>query len=157
MELCDDGLGLLRSTVIDEGGHNLVMSIEIPLPCAATYDAWIRFDHVPHFMRGTPLSDRCDGSRMTWRVRTLFDQFAWQAKVCAQVPFEFIIWKSVQGTPHPGFGSVIFEPNGQQKTRISVNIGFDKSGPSRWLGNPMPSISSLLEQSLKRFHDSLAG
>lgn len=155
-QICGDGMNLIRSEVSDDEGTYLVMSIEVPAPFTAAYDAWIRFDDIPHFMRGRNLPETCDGSRMTWRIRTLFDQFAWQAKVCDQVPFESIAWKSVQGTPHPGFGSVSFEPIGHLRTLILVQVGFDMSGLYRWLGDPLPSLSRSLEQSLKRFHGCMA-
>lgn len=151
-----NGLNLILSTVSDEEGSYLVMSIEVPVPFTAAYDAWIRFDEIPHFMRGSRPSDSGDGSQMTWRIRTLFDQFAWQARVCEQVPFERIAWKSVQGTPHPGFGAVCFEPISHLRTWIMVQVGFDMSGVHRWLGDPLPSLSHSLEQSMKRFQDCMA-
>ena len=151
-EVCADGMNLVRSTVSDEDGSYLVMSVEVPVPFTAAYDAWTKFDDVPHFMRGVCRSESHDGSRMTWRISTLFDQFAWQATVCEQVPYEFIGWKSVQGTPHPGFGTVSFEPISHLRTWILVQVGFDMSGVYRWLGDPLPSLSHTLEQSLKRFH-----
>ncbi len=156
-EIPDDGLNLIRSMFCDEDGSYLVMSIEVPVPLTAAYDAWTRFDDVPHFMRGKELPESLDGSRMTWRVRTLFDQFAWQAKVCEQAPCEFIVWKSVQGTPHPGFGSVSFEPISQLRSWIMVQVGFDMSGVYRWLGDPVPSLSHSLEKSLRRFHNLVLG
>ena len=107
-------------------------------------------------MRGRDLPGSHDGGCMTWCIRTLFDQFAWQAKVCEQQPFDLIAWKSVQGTPHPGFGSVSFEPVSHLRTLIMVQVAFDMSGVSRWLGDPLPSLSHTLEQSLKRFHHSVA-
>ncbi len=153
---CHDGLNLIRSTVSDEDGSYLVMSIEVPVSFTAAYDAWTRFADVPHFMRGRDLAASGDGSRMTWRIRTLFDEFAWQAKVSEQVPFEFIAWNSVLGAPHPGFGSVGFEPISPHRTWILVQAAFDMSGIYRWLGNPLPSLSHSLEQSLKRFYESMA-
>ena len=154
--VCCNGMNLVRSAVNDEDGSYLVMSIEVPLPFTAAYDAWTRFDDVPHFMRGAHLSEAHDGSRMTWRIQTLFDQFAWQGKVCEQEPFEFIAWASVQGAPHPGFGSVSFEPISHRRTWILVQVGFDMRGVYRWLGDPVPWLSHSLEQSLKRFHNSTA-
>jgi uncharacterized membrane protein len=153
---CSDVINLIRSAVNDEDGSYLVMSIEVPVSFTAAYDAWTRFDDVPHFMRGRDLSESNDGSRMTWRIRTLFDEFAWQAKVSEQTPFEFIAWKSVLGTPHPGFGSVSFEPISQLRSWILVQVAFDMSGIYRWLGDPLPSLSHSLEQTLKRFYDSMA-
>ena len=155
-KVCSDGINLIHSTVSDEDGSYLVMSIEVPLPFTAAYDAWTRFEDVPHFMRGRDLSESRDGSRMTWRIRTLFDEFAWQAKVSAQAPFDFIAWQSVIGTPHPGFGSVSFEPISHLRTWILVQVAFDMSGIYRWLGDPLPSLSRSLKQSLKRFYDSMA-
>lgn len=154
--LSEDGLNLILSTVSDEEGSYLAMSIEVPVPFTSAYAAWIRFAEIPHFMRGTELPESHDGSRMTWRIRTMFDQFAWQARVCDHVPFERITWKSVQGTPHPGFGAVCFEPISHLRTWVMVQIGFDLSGVYRWLGDPVPSLSRPLEQSMKRFQDCMA-
>lgn len=154
-QVCDDRLNLIRSTFSDEHGSYLIMSIEVPAPFTLAYDAWTRFDDLPHFMRGGGLSESQDGSRMTWRILTQFDQFAWQAKVCEQRPFDLIAWKSVLGTPHPGFGSVHFDPVSHQQTWIMVQVAFDMSGVCRWLGDPLPSISRSLEQSLRRFHQSV--
>lgn len=153
-EVADSAMNLIRSTVIDEAGSYLVMSIEVPVPFTVAYDAWTCFEDIPHFMRGS-VGHCHDGSRMTWCIRTLVDQFAWQARVCEQLPFELISWKSVQGTPHPGFGSVVFEPITHLRTWVLVQVAFDMSGIHRWLGDPIPSVSRSLEQSLKRFHRSL--
>ena len=155
-EISGGGINLVRSTVSDEEGSYLVMSIEVPSHFTAAYEAWTRFEDLPHFMRGGDLPGSHDGSRMTWRIRTLLDQFAWQARVCEQVPFDLIVWKSVQGTPHPGFGSVSFEPINHLSTWIMVQVAFDLGGVYRWLGDPLPSISCSLEQSLRRFHHSIS-
>ncbi len=155
-EACNDGMNLVRSVLSDDEGNYLIMSIEVPVPFTVAYDAWTRFEQIPHFMRGGDLSASRDGSRMTWRIHTRFDQFAWQAKVCEQVPYDLIVWKSVQGTPHPGFGCVSFEPISHLRTWIMVQVGFDMSGVFRWLGDPLPSLSQSMEQSLKRFHGSMA-
>ena len=152
---CGDGMNLVKSTVSDDDGSYLIMSIEVPAPFTVAYDAWIRFAEVPHFMRGNHQPESGDGSRMTWRIQTLFDQFAWQAKVCEQQSFELIAWKSVQGTSHPGFGSVSFEPMSQLRTWIMVQIAFDMNGVYRWLGDPLPSLSQKLEQSMQRFYNSM--
>lgn len=155
-EVADASMNLIRSTFTDEEGSYLVMSIEVPVPFTAAYEAWTRFEDIPHFMRGLVLSRSHDGSRMTWCLRTLFDQFAWQARVCEQRPFDLIAWKSVQGTPHPGFGTVVFEPITHGRTWVIVQVAFDMSGIYRWLGDPVPSVSRSLELSLKRFHHSLS-
>jgi uncharacterized membrane protein len=153
--ICGDGMNLVKSAVSDDEGSYLIMSIEVPVPFTAAYAAWIKFAEVPHFMRGNYQTESGDGSRMTWRIQTLFDQFAWQAKVCEQEFFELIAWKSVQGTSHPGFGSVSFEPLSQRRTWIMVQIAFDMSGAYRWLGDPLPSLSHKLEQSMQRFYNSM--
>lgn len=155
-KVADGAMNLLSSTVTDEEGSYLVMSIEVPVPFTVAYDAWTRFEDFPHFMRGIVQSHSHDGSRMTWCIRTLFDQFAWQARVCEQRPFDLIAWKSVQGTPHPGFGSVVFEPITHLRTWVMVQVAFDMSGVWRWLGDPLPSLSRSLEQSLRRFRHSLS-
>ncbi len=151
-----NGMNLVHSAVNDEDGSYLVMSIEVPLPFTAAYEAWTRFDDVPHFMRGRGLAESNDGGRMTWRIRTLFDEFAWQAQVYEQETFQYIAWRSVLGAPHPGFGSVSFEPINHLRTWILVQVAFDMSGIYRWLGDPQPSLSHSLKQSLKRYYDSMA-
>lgn len=100
-EVCSDGINLIRSTISDKEGSYLVMSTEVPVTSTAAYDAWPRFDDVPHFMRGRVIPTSHDGSRMTSRIRTLFDQFAWQGKVFAQLSSDLIAWKSEAGAPHP--------------------------------------------------------
>jgi hypothetical protein len=151
-----DGMNLVRSTMSDEEGTYLIVSIEVPAPYTAAYEAWTQFEEIPHFMRGGDLSHGHDGSRMTWCVRTVFDQFAWQAKICDQLPYEHIAWKSTEGTPHPGFGTVSFEPINEFRTWIIVQVAFDMSGVYRWLGDPLPSIGHSLEKCLKLFHRSMS-
>lgn len=139
----------------DEDGSYLIMSIEVPVPFTTAFDAWTRFDAIPHFMRGQSLAES-DCSQMTWRVRTVDDQFAWQAEVSEEVPFEVIAWKSVKGTPYPGFGAVRFEPIRHQMTLIVIKIGFDMHRVGLGPDDPMPSIRLLLSQNMKRFQAALA-
>lgn len=155
-EVCGDGMNIIRSTVSDEEGSYIVMSLETPAPFTVAYDAWTRFELLPHFMRGQVKPSFHDESQMTWRIRTLFDQFAWQAKVYEQQPFDHIAWKSEPGTPHPSFGSVSFEPISHLRTWVIVQVAFDMSGLYRWLGDPLPSLSQSLERSLKHFHQTIA-
>ncbi|MDZ4403615.1 hypothetical protein [Prosthecobacter sp.] len=149
-----NGVHLVRSIASDEAAACLIMSIEVPVPFTLAYEMWTKFD-LPYFMKGTTAPEHFDGGRMTWCVRTLFDQFAWQAKACEVVPFERIAWKSVFGAPHPNFGSVSFEPINDHRTWVIVQVGFDMSGIYQWLGSPLPSISQSLERSLLCFHDFL--
>lgn len=150
--VCREGPNLVCSSASDDEASCLIMSVEVPASYTTAYDAWTRFE-LPYFMKGVEMPSYHDGGRMTWRVRTLFDQFAWQARVCDVSPSNLIAWKSIQGAPHPNFGSVSFEPMSDHRTWILVKIGFEMSGVYRCLGDPLPSISQSLERSLLRFHD----
>ncbi|WP_395742177.1 hypothetical protein [Prosthecobacter sp.] len=145
-------LQVVRSTASEEDVSCLIMSVEVPVSFTAAYDAWVRSE-LPYFMLGTQAQDPYNPSRMTWRVHTLFEQFAWQAQVCEVTPYEHIAWDNAPGMPHPNFGSVSFEPIDSHRTWVIVQIGFDMSGIYRWLGDPLPSISQSLERALLRFHD----
>jgi len=149
-----NGVNLVQSIASDEAADCLIMSIEVPVPLAVAYEVWTKFD-LPYFMKGTNVPEHFDGGRMTWRVRTLLDQFAWQANVCEVEPFDRIAWKSVLGAPRPNFGSVSFDPINDHRTWVIIQVGFDMSGIHQWLGSPLPSISQSLELSLLRFHDLL--
>ena len=154
-EPADAGPNLVQTTADDGKAACLVMSVEVPASVAEVYEAWTRFD-LPCFMKGTRQLDYFDGARMTWRVRTLFDQFAWHAQACEVVPFQHITWQSTPGAARPNFGSAKFQMMRGNRTRIVVQAGFDMSGPYQWLGSPLPSVSQTLERALLRFYDFVA-
>ncbi|MBE7494908.1 MAG: hypothetical protein HS117_08185 [Verrucomicrobiaceae bacterium] len=152
-----DHLSLLRSTTQDNDGSYLVMSIELPASLTRTYQHWVQLSDVPSFMRGLNRCEPPGGALVTWRVHTQMDQFAWQAKVFATVPFEHIAWRSSVGMAHPNFGSISFEEIGEDRSRIMIQIGFDMDGIYRWLGDPVPSLAQTMERCLRRFHDQIVG
>ena len=144
----------LRSTMQDEDGSYLVISMELPVPVTTAYLAWLRYKNAPCFMKGVEQSDNFDGAGMTWCVLTPLEQFAWQAKTCARVPYERIEWKSTEGMPHPNFGSVSFEDLGENRSRIMICIGFDLAGIYHPLKDPVPSLAQTMERSLRCFDPS---
>lgn len=150
-----DDLSLLRSTTQDNDGSYLVMSIELPATLTKTYQDWVQLSDVPSFMRGLNRCEPSGGALVTWRVHTMMDQFAWQAKVLAAVPFEHIAWRSSAGMAHPNFGSISFEEVGERRSRIMIQIGFDMEGIYRWLGDPVPSLAQTMERCLRRFHHQI--
>lgn len=149
------GVTHLRSMAGDDTAC-LTLSIEVPAPAAEAYEAWTKLE-LPYFMRGTTVPEYLDGAHMTWSVRTLFDQFAWQAKVCEVTPWERVVWKSEPGAPRPNFGSVRFEGMDDHHTSVIIHVEFEMSDVYQWLGSPLPSLTGSLERMLLRFRDILTG
>jgi hypothetical protein len=152
----DGGAGainLMRTTGRDAYGTYLIVSIEVPVPLDAAYDAWNKSPDFPHFMKRTQEIDQFDGSGMTWRVHTPAGPFVWRAAACDQQPCTFITWKSLRGVPHPNFGSVNFDPISNYKTSILVQIGFEVDGLEGCTGDPLPALTFTLERCLLRLHN----
>ena len=148
-------INLVRTTGRDVDGTYLIMSIEVPVPLDAAYDAWNKSPDFPHFMKGTQKIDQFDGSGMTWRVHTPSGPFVWRAAVSDQQPCTFITWKSLRGAPHPNFGSVSFDPISNHKTSILVQIGFEVEGLDGCTGDPLPALTYTLERCLLRLHNAI--
>lgn len=146
-----NGPALALTSANDGTTACLSISIDVPGPPALAYELWGRCG-LPYFMQEPAAPANVDGARMTWCVRTLFDQFAWQAETCDVAPSDHITWRSAPGAPRPNFGSARFGPAPGNRTRVTIHLGFDMAGIYHWLGSPLPSIITSFERSLRRFH-----
>lgn len=144
---------LLRSTMHDDHGCYMVISIELPVSHADAYHAWIHLSEAPYFMKGLDECSSCPSKRDTWRVSTPVEEFSWRANVVGNVPPEKITWEKRADITHGNFGSIAFEPVEEERCRLMIQIAFDMDAANRRLGDPMPSIAPLLEDCLRRFMD----
>jgi hypothetical protein len=144
---------LLRSTMHDNHGSYMVISIDLPASQKDAYHAWVHFSDAPYFMKGLDECSSCPSKRDTWRVSTPVEEFSWRANVVGNVPPEKITWEKRAGITHANFGSIAFEPVAKERCRLMLQIAFDMDAANRRLGDPMPSIAPLLEGCLRRFMD----
>lgn len=134
--------------------HHLARSIEIHAPLTRVFWRWIRFDDLPHFMRGVDEFRKPDKSRPVWIIEVGGARIPWEAEVCDQNPSHRIAWRSKPSCPFPNRGSVRFAPERQDTTRVTVRIEFDSRNERAAILATLNALGSRVEKSCNRFRDT---
>jgi uncharacterized membrane protein len=105
-----DGVGVVEET------------IEVNVPVSAAYNQWTQFEEFPRFMEGVEEVRQLDDTLLHWAATVSGKRREWEARITEQLPDRRIAWRSVTGTQTSG--SVSFEPAGQDRTRVRVEMSY---------------------------------
>ena len=114
------GVGGGRSAV------DIMKTINVDAPVDVVYSLWSNFDYFPQFMSNVLEVTRGEGTMSHWKVRgPAGTTVEWDAEITRMVPNEMIAWKSVEGATVANAGYVIFEPNEQGGTEVTVRLSYN--------------------------------
>src|SRR5689334_2704428 len=108
-------------------------SIEVGAPLRAVYNQWRRFEDFPRFMEGVREVRRTDDTHLHWHAQVAGKDKRWEARITEQVPDQRIAWQSVSGTESSA--AIELEPLGENRTRVSVTIGYGPEGVLESVGD----------------------
>jgi uncharacterized membrane protein len=145
------GLGLLARGVAniqvkrlfsmdgDQQSVQIQKAINIDSPVERVYDYWTRFENFPRFMSHVKeIWDHGDG-RSHWIVSGPAGvPVEFDAMTTKMVPNEMIAWSSLPDQPVKTMGSVRFDRNEDQSTRVTVRMGY--TPPAGVLGHAVASL-----------------
>ncbi len=123
--------------------------IVVDVPVKAAYDQWTQFESFPQFMDGVKEVIQLDEKTLRWRASVAGKEEEWEPEIVEQMPDKHIAWRSIAGTPNAG--SVIFEPVGAERTRVSLELTYETLDTAERLGDALGILERRVEGDLKRF------
>ncbi|MGH2618816.1 MAG: SRPBCC family protein, partial [Thermomicrobiales bacterium] len=102
---------------------NVEKSIEVNQPVRTVYNQWTQFEEFPRFMEGIAEVRQLDDTRTHWRAAIAGFEVEWDAEITEQIPDQQVAWRTTSGPEHSGV--ITFVPVGDERTRVTVAIGYD--------------------------------
>ena len=125
--------------------------IVVDVPAKVAYDQWTQFESFPEFMEGVKEVVQLDEKRLRWLTEIKGTDQEWEAEITNQVPDRHIAWRSVTGTPNAG--SVRFQPEGQDKTKVSLELTYEPQDAAEKVGDALGFLERQVSADLERFKD----
>jgi uncharacterized membrane protein len=126
-------------------------SIDVNVPVTTAYNQWTQFEEFPKFMDGVKSVKQIDDTRLHWIADIGGTTEEWDAEIVEQQPDRKISWRALDG--HFNSGIVIFEPLGDNQTRINVVMEHETEGLTEALGSALGGDSRKVQGDLERFKD----
>ena len=126
-------------------------SIEVDVPVTTAYNQWTQFEEFPQFMEGVESVTQLDDKRLHWVAEIAGTRREWDAEIVDQMPDQRIAWRSIDGTGNAGI--VTFEPVGEAKTRIALELDVEPEGLVEKIGDKLGFVAKQAEGDLERFKE----
>jgi uncharacterized membrane protein len=123
--------------------------VVVDVPVSVAYNQWTQFESFPEFMEGVKEVVQLDEKRLRWRAEIAGKDEEWEAEITDQVPDRHIAWRSVTGAMNAG--SVIFQPAGDGKTKVSLELGYEPREPAEKVGDALGFLERRVSGDLERF------
>jgi uncharacterized membrane protein len=124
-------------------------SIEVDVPMSTAYNQWTQFEEFPRFMEGVASVKQIDDTHLRWVAEIAGERRDWEAEIVEQVPDQKIAWRAVDGKGPNGV--VTFEPLGEDKTLVMVEMSYEAEGFKEQLGAKIGIDSRQVKDDLERF------
>lgn len=125
--------------------------IVVDVPVTVAYDQWTQFESFPEFMEGVREVVQLDEKRLRWRAEIAGKDEEWEAEITDQVPDRHIAWRSVTGAPNAG--SVHFQPAGDGKTKVALELTYEPRDAAEKIGDALGFLERQVSGDLERFKD----
>lgn len=126
-------------------------SIEVDVPVATAYNQWTQFETFPQFMEGVEEVRQLDDNSLQWKAEIAGIERSWTAEIVDQKPDRRVSWRSTSGAKNDG--AVTFEPLGDNRTRVSVELDVEPEGVVENLGDALGIIDRRVQGDLERFKE----
>jgi uncharacterized membrane protein len=123
--------------------------IVVDVPVSTVYDQWTQFESFPEFMEGVKEVVQLDEKRLRWRAEIAGKDEEWEAEITDQIPDRHIAWRSVTGAMNAG--SVIFEPAGEGKTKVLLELTYEPRDAAEKVGDALGFLGRRVSGDLERF------
>jgi uncharacterized membrane protein len=126
-------------------------SIDVEAPVRVVYDQWTQFEDFPTFMEGVKRVEQLDDKHLRWTASVAGKEEVWLADIVDQTPDRRIAWKSTDGAVNAG--TVLFEPVGTDRSRITLRIDAEPQGPVETAGDKLGFLQRRVHGDLERFRE----
>ena len=124
-------------------------SITVDVPVRIAYNQWTQFETFPHFMEGVEEVRQLDDKHLHWRANIAGKTEEWNAEIVEQKPDQKVAWRSTTGAKNAG--AVIFHPQGNNQTRLTLRLDYEPKGAIENVGDALGLVERRVEGDLKRF------
>ena len=125
--------------------------IVVDVPVNVAYNQWTQFESFPEFMEGVKEVVQLDEKRLRWCADIKGKDQEWEAEITDQVPDRHVAWRSITGTPNAG--SVRFQPDGEDKTKVSLELTYEPRDAAEKVGDALGFLERQVSADLERFKD----
>jgi uncharacterized membrane protein len=124
-------------------------SIDIAVPVSTAYNQWTQFEEFPKFMEGVESVRQTDDTHLDWVAEVGGERREWQAEIVEQTRDEKVAWRATGGDGPNGI--VTFEPLGEDRTMITVEMSYEPEGLKETLGAKIGMDARQVQEDLERF------
>ena len=124
-------------------------SITLDLPVTTVYNQWTQFEEFPEFMEGVESVTQLDDQRLHWVAEIGGTREEWDAEIIDQTPDQRIAWQAITGKRNAG--TVVFQPEGTDRTRIDLEIDYEPEGLKEKAGDVLGIVDRRVSGDLERF------
>ena len=124
-------------------------TIQVDVPVSTAYNQWSQFQEFPKFMDGVESVEQIDDTHLRWAAEVGGERREWQAEIVEQVPDEKIAWRAVEVNGPNGI--VTFDPLGEDKTLVTVEMSYEPAGLKETLGAKIGMDARQVQEDLQRF------
>jgi uncharacterized membrane protein len=126
-------------------------SIEVDVPVSTAYNQWTQFETFPQFMEGIEEVRQLDDNSLEWKAEIAGVERSWTAEIVDQKPDRRVSWRSTSGAQNDG--AVTFEPLGDNRTRVTVELDVEPEGVIENLGDALGILDRRVQGDLERFKE----
>ena len=133
----------------------IVESIEVDVPVRTAYDQWTQFEEFPEFMDGVKKVEQVSDKTLEWTAKIAGVERTWRAEIVEQEPDQRVAWRSTTGARNAGV--VTFQPLGETRTRVTLQLDVDPEGPVESAGDALGMVERQVEGDVRRFKEFIEG
>ena len=128
--------------------------IEVNAPVETCFRVWMDFENYPTFMKHVERVQATENPNIWhWEIKGPFGKtLQWDAQIDFMEPNKVIAWKSVHHAEIATTGSVNFQPEPNERTRIYFSMSYEPPG-----GGLGEFIAGVIEDPDKLVEDALIG
>lgn len=145
-------------------------TVHIAAAVETVYDFWSNYENFPRFMPHLREVRETGPGRSHWIASGPAGMTAeWDAEITELVPKALLAWKSASGSPVEMEGRVRFEPEGENATRLSIQLSYHPpagaaghalamlfgADPKQAMDDDLVRLKSLLEAGKTRAHGEI--
>jgi len=103
-------------------------SIDVNIPVRVAYEQWIRFEESPSFMPTVKHVVQRDDKTLDVTSTLAGMRADWTAEITDQTPDARIAWKSTSGSGSEYTTTILLQPLGESRTRVTMKAEVDPKG-----------------------------
>ena len=129
--------------------ESITKTIDVNVPVRTAYNQWTQFEEFPQFMDGVESTTQIDDTHLHWVADVGGNKREWDAEIVEQFRDQKIAWRAAGGNGPNGV--VDFEPLGEGRTLVTVEMAYEPEGLTEQLGSVVGIDSRQVKEDLERF------